>query len=89
MPSLLNDVPVLHDKNHVRLADGRQAVRHDEACSALHHLRERMLDFELRSRVDRAGRLVENQHGRIGDRRARDGQKLALPLREVAPSPPL
>ena len=35
--ALLDDVAVLHNEDDVGLADGGQAVGHDEARAALHH----------------------------------------------------
>ena len=79
VPPLLDDVAVLHDENHIRLADGGQAVGHDEAGPGLHHSVERLLDVRFGAGVDGAGRLVENEHGRRREHHARDAQQLPLP----------
>ena len=43
-----------------------------------HRLGERELDALLGGGVDRGGGVVEDQHARVGDERARDRQALAL-----------
>ena len=70
---------VLHDQNHIRLADGRQAVSNDKARAALHHGGKRLLDLQLGARVDGAGRLVQNQHRRQRQHEPRDAEQLPLP----------
>ena len=78
MSALLDNVPVLHDKDDVRLADGGQAVGDDEARSALHHSGKRRLNVHLRARVDGACGLVENEHRRQAEHDTRDAKKLLL-----------
>ena len=48
----------------------------------LHHLGERGADLVLLRRVDGRGRVVEDQHARVGEDRAGDRQPLALAARE-------
>lgn len=50
--ALLNDLAVFHDEDHVGGLDGGESVRDDERGSSLHHLRERILNLELHTRVD-------------------------------------
>ena len=78
MPALLDDMAVLHDQNHVRLADGRQTMRDDEARAPPHHRGEHLLDLQLGARVDGAGRLVEDQHRRQRQHEPRDAEQLPL-----------
>ena len=47
---------------------------------------ERLLHEELRLRVERAGRLVEDQDLRIPQERPRDRDPLELPARQVRPA---
>jgi hypothetical protein len=47
---------------------------------------QRILDNPLRLRVERAGGLVEEQNGRVGDDRARDGDALLLAAGEQEPA---
>ena len=58
------------------------AVRDHERRAPLHHLAERRADLVLLRRVDRRGRVVEDQHLRVGEDRARDRDALALAARE-------
>ncbi len=48
-----------------------------------HEAGERQLHAALAFRVERAGGLVEQQHGAVGEDRARDGDALALPAGEL------
>ena len=44
-----------------------------------------LLEARARDRVERAERLVHQQHRRVGRERAREADALALPARELAP----
>ena len=81
--SALDDAAVVEDHDNVGVLDGGQTVRDDEHRAALHQLIHAALHDGLGARVDGAGRLVEDHHRRVGDRRAGDGDELALALREV------
>ena len=58
---------------------GRQAVGDDDAGAAAHQPLERLLDQPLALRIERAGRLVEQQQRRVAQDGPRDGDALALP----------
>ena len=58
---------------------GREAVRDDDHGAVLHDLAHVVLDDPLALIIERARRLVEDQDARIGGKRARDGDALALP----------
>ena len=73
---------VLQHHDLVGVAHGRQAVGDDEGGAARHQRLERLLDARLRRRVERAGRLVEDQDRRVLEQRAGDGQALALAARQ-------
>ena len=60
----------------------RQAMRRPDHGAPLRHLQQRAVDRGLRGLVERRGRLVEQQHGRIADDRARDRDALALAARQ-------
>ena len=77
--ALFDDMAALHDEDDIRLADGRQAMRDDEARAPPHHGGERLLDLQLGARVDGAGRLVQNQHRRQRQHEPRDAEQLPLP----------
>ena len=78
MRAALNDVAVLHDKDKVGVFNCRQAVGNDEACAVFRELIHGALDQKLCARIDGAGRLVQNQHGRVLEHGAGDGQQLLL-----------
>jgi len=78
MAPLLDDATLVHNYDAVRIADGRQPVRDDEAGPALPEPRHRVLDQDLGSGVNAARSLVEDQHGRIGEEGARDREQLFL-----------
>ena len=48
----------------------------------VHQPVERLLDGQLALGVERAGRLVEQQDGRVAEQRAGDGDALALAARQ-------
>ena len=51
-----------------------------------HRLAQPALDLLLGARIDRRGRVVEDQHPRVRDQRPRDRNPLALPARERQPA---
>ena len=83
MAAALDDAAVVEDHDDVGVLDGRQAVRDDEHRAALHQLIHAALDDGLGARVDGRCRFIEDHDRRVGDRRAGDGDELALALREV------
>ena len=75
---LLDDVSVLHDKDEVGVLDGTETMGDDEACPSFGQLVHRFLDLLLGSRVDVAGRLVEDKKRRVLDHRPGNGEELLL-----------
>ena len=69
-------------EDEVGVLDGRQAVGDDKARPALRQLVHRTLNEKFRARIDRGRCLVEDQHRRILEHRAGDGQKLLLSRRD-------
>ena len=61
-----------------RVANGRKAVGDHESSAPLHHLVECGVDLGLGDRIERAGRLVEDQDRRILQQRACDRQPLTF-----------
>ena len=57
-------------------------MRDDEGGAALHQRLQRLLDLRLGRRVERAGRLVEDQDRRVLQQRPGDGEALALAARK-------
>ena len=62
---------------------GREPVRDHQRGAALHQIVERLLHRRLRLGVELRGRFVEDQDRRVLEQRARDGETLALPAREL------
>ena len=75
MSALLDDIAVLHDQDQVRRADRRETMRDHERRTALHKVIHGPLDALLRARVDRARRLIENEHAPVRQDRARNREK--------------
>ena len=73
---------VVHQHDAIGERDGRGAVGDDQRRAAAHHLGEGGADLVLLRRVDGRGRVVEDQHPRIGEDGAGDRQTLALATRE-------
>ncbi len=84
MGSALNDPALLEHDNAVGVPYGRETVSDYKGRSALHQLIHALLNHSLRSGINGAGRLVENECRRIRDRRARNGEHLALTLAEIS-----
>ena len=83
MRTALDDAALFQHHDAVGVLDGREAVCNHERGAARHEAVHALLHQRFGARVDRARRLVENQHGRIGHGRAGDGEQLPLALREV------
>ena len=83
MAALLDDAALVHDDDAVRVADGREPVCDDKAGPALAQPRHRELNLHLGAGVDAAGRLVQDQHGSVGQEGTGNRQQLLLPRRNV------
>ncbi len=80
----LDDASAVEHQNFGRLADGRKAMSDDKGGAVLHHLVQRRQNAGLGRRVERTGRLIEDQYRRILEQGARDGQALAFAAGEGA-----
>ena len=80
MIALFNDPAIFHDQNNIRILNGGKPVRHNETGPSLHQLGKSILDLLLRSRIDRRGRLVQNQHSRYVEHDPGDTKQLFLSL---------
>src|SRR3954470_18131779 len=76
--TLLDDAAGVDDDDQVGVDDGRQAMRDDEGGAAGAHGVQRLLDPGLRLRIERAGRLVEQQDRSVLEQGPGDCQALAL-----------
>ena len=79
----LDDPAVIENHNRVGVAHRGKPVGDDKHRSALHQLIHAVLHEGFGTGIDGGSRLVEDHCGRIRNRRAGDGDELALPLREV------
>ena len=83
MRAALDDAAVFEDHDGVGVADGGQAVRDHKRGAATHDAVHTALDELFGARVDGARGLVQDEHRRVGNGHARDGEQLALALRQV------
>ena len=64
MGSLFDYMAVFHYKDNVRILNGRKTMGYYKTCSALHHLLEGMLYFELCPCIDGRCGFVKDKYGR-------------------------
>ncbi len=83
MRPLFHNIAIPNHQDQVGIADGGEAVRDHEAGAPLHQFAHGLLDQQLRVGIHGTCRLVQDQHGRIGQDGTRDGQQLLLSLRYV------
>src|SRR5208337_901463 len=74
----LDDAAACEYEDAVGVADGREPVRDHEGGAALHHLGKRRLHARFGERIERAGRLVQDENRGILKERAGDREALAL-----------
>ena len=86
MRAARRDAAVVEDDDLVGERDRREAVGDDDRRPAAHRLAQAVADLRLGRRVDRRGRVVEDQDARVDDERARDRDALALAARERDPA---
>src|SRR5919106_410174 len=82
--TVLHDAAVLEDDDQVGSPDGGQAVGDDERGPAREEPPQCELDAPLRADVHARGRLVEHEDARVGEKRPRERDELALADREAA-----
>src|SRR5690606_10662362 len=86
--ALFDDGAPVEDDEAVHAGDGAEAVGDDEGGAALHQAPQGVLDEELALRVERAGRLVEEQDRGVAQDGPGEGDALALAAGEFdAPLP--
>ena len=79
----LDDAAVFENHDGIGVADGGQAVRNHKRGASAHDAVHTALDELFGARVDARSGLVQDEHRRVGDGHARDGEQLALALRQV------
>src|SRR5229473_3260849 len=77
----LDDAAAVEHDDLVGVDDGRQPVGDHHGGAAAAHLFQRALDLLLGARVERAGRLIEQQDLRVLEDRAGDRHPLLLAAR--------
>ena len=86
--ALLHDLAVGQENDVVRVLDGAETVCNDQHGADVLHLLQRILDQQLRFRVDVGGGLVQDHHRGLVDDGPGKAQKLPLTGGEiVAPLP--
>ena len=76
--SVRDDAAVVEDDDLVGERDRREAVRDDDRRPAAHRFGEPGADPGLGRRVDRGGRVVQDQDAGVDDERACDREPLPL-----------
>ncbi len=79
----LDDLARLDHQDAVRVHDGGEPVRDHDGGAALAELGDRLLHVPLGFGIERGGRFIEQDDGRVLDQRARDGDALALAAGEL------
>ena len=74
----LHQVRVVDHGDPVGAPHGAEAMRHHDDGSALHQSFQRLLDNGLRARIEVAGGLVQDQHGRVHEGSAGQGHQLTF-----------
>ena len=74
----LDDLSGLQDDDFVRASNRAQPMRDDKRGAASHQPFQRFEQRAFCFRVERAGRLIENQNGRILEQCTSDGDALAF-----------
>ena len=83
MPAGLDHRAVLDKQDAVRMDDGCEPVRDGDRGAAGAQNGERLLHMPLGFRIERRGRLVEQNDRCVAHQRARDRDALALPAGEL------
>ena len=80
MRAALDHVAVVHDEDHVGVANRGEAMRDHKARTPHGQRIHGLLNQLFSTGIDRGGGLVENQNRRVLHHRAGDGQQLLLAL---------
>ena len=77
-----DDDAFIHDNDAVGLEHSCQTMGDDQCGTAFHQTFERGLNQRFAFSIERGGRFVEQQHGRVAQDGARNGDALALTTRQ-------
>ena len=87
--ALLDDTPLVHDEDEVRIADGRKPVGDDDEGAALGPLLDGPRHPLLHHTVERRGGLVENEDVGVTEQSPSERDALTLSARQSnTPVPP-
>ena len=86
MVAALDDAAAINDEDAVGIGDGGEAMRDDQRRAPGRKLGQRLLDRPLRLRIQRRGRLVEDQDRRVLQEDASNGETLLLAAGELHPA---
>ena len=81
--AVLHEAALLQHEDAIEAAHRGQAVRDGDDGAAVHEAAERLADQLLRFAVERRGRLIEQQQGRVLQEGAGDGDALPLSARQA------
>src|SRR4029077_5523298 len=76
--AVLNDVAMLEYDDVIDIVNRGEPMRRDQRRTATHQFLDRFHDRGFCRRIERRGWLIEKQHRRILQKRARDAEALAL-----------
>ena len=79
MRALLANLAMMQHDDVIGALNRRKPVRHDNGGAIAHYPGDRLLNQLLGFRVDRAGRFVQDQQGRVEGQRPRKRDQLLLP----------
>ena len=86
MRAALDDRALVEHDDFIGVDDGREAMRDDQRGAAARDAVERVLDLALGEGIERRGRFVENEDGRIFQNGAGDGDALLFAAGEFQPA---
>ena len=78
--ALFGNRAILHQKNPLRIPNGRKPVRDDERRAVFADFQHGATDLLLCDSIYRAGRFIQDQDRRVGEDGPRDGDQLAFSL---------
>ena len=78
MIAALNNTPFIHDENEVSLANRGQSMSHHQGCAPLGQVFKGLLNLLFRGGIERACRLIQQQHRGVFQHGT--GNRDALPL---------
>lgn len=88
MDARLDKLSLVKDKDIVCRADGAKMMSDDKNCPVLSKIADGLLDFRFVDGVNIAGDLVQNNNGRVLQKRPGNGNPLLLPPERPTPFSP-